>query len=733
MDLKEYFSKKEDINSSPQEIEHFRSSLWQVFLMKSVYAFIRAMNIISWPCVKLFQICTNVLKHHTAYKQRDLFETPSFLSRHIKKGKYLFSYIRMHFEGPTFAFMHDWFIAFLSVPLAFLLKGDFSFEGEVGSFIVYQSILFSLTTLGVFLIVGLYEAKYRPPLAPDLIDHLKIVFLSIGLYIPLYSLTNADNDFSFSFLIMLSLIFFAGLLLSRLLYFSGREKFSSFLHFRNIHSIETFYKKEKKSQKNVLLIGAPYEAAKIYAALEKNESVFKVIGTIQENPALEERQDLSIKVLGKIKDLKAILADLENRYKMPDEILIVDFNLNRQVLSHILEVTNSFEIPVKKFARTIFSHEVFTRPLMLEDFCAAFGDSSFDGDLLNDFVKGRRFLVTGAGGTLGVAFVQEIVLLQPSHIILVDCSELNLSKIERDLRQKFPDLSYVSYLCDITGYHHFSQIVYQEKPDYIFHFAGIKQVNMVEKNPDQAVLTNIIGLKNIADIACTYGVKKVIFPSILQAHKPQNVLEVTKRIAEGYLQYLQFQRRHVDKKKQNNDDTQFYIVRLENLLGSSGSVVTLFRETLRHQRKIFLTHLEMQRAFITLQDAVLFLLTVPALMEQSVESFQTLFEIKTQTPLKIISLAKYITLLSGYVPEEEVKFHVNGLRKGEYLPSTDKKEFQELKETSFPGIYLSEQPLYDGVILLKVLKELEEAARSSHTEKTLQLLHYLVPSFNLQE
>ena len=733
MDLKEYFSPKEETDHLQKETRYSSFSPWLVILEKGVYGFIRLLMALCWPFIWFFEKLADLLKHHTTFRQGDLFVSPSYVSIQSKKLKSFlhelfvkliknFLYLREHFEGPTFAFIHDCCVALLSVPVALFIIGNYSLNNYAFSFIVYESALFTLSTLGVFFLVGLYEAKYQPPLLPDILDHIKIVCLSIILYLPAYYLTDASADFPSSFLVILALIFFSGLLMPRLFYAMWKEQ-NLFFTKKTPH--------DRQDLKKILIIGSASETLKACMELEEDNSSYKVLGLVQEKPIFEEGTNIPIKVLGRINDLESILEDLIQHNKIPEEIWITEFHPNIKLLSHVLSISNKHAIAVKKLISLsqTASQRGGYRPLVLEDFFPSFAPT-FDENILKDFVENKRFLITGAAGSLGTVLVQKIALLHPQHVVLIDHAEGNLFKLEVELTKKFPTLSYSSYLCDVVEYTLLSQIIGHESPDYIFHLAGIKQISFAETNPIQTVRTNIIGLKNVADLACQYEVKKVIFPSILQAHNPRNVLEATKRIAEGYLQHCMT--REIQKASiRGKEGTQFCIVRLENILGSSGSVASLFREDLHHHKEIIITHPDMARSFISLRDAALFLLTVAAVQKELLFDPQILSEIRTHPPLKIIDLAQHLALLAGYTAGEKVKFQVKGLRPGEYLvASSEDKDRRALKETTFPGMYLCEQGLYDQTILGKILRELEEAASMGQTTHTLQLLHYLVSSFN---
>lgn len=737
MDLKEYFLSKEEMEHLQKETKHSSLSPWLFILEKTAYGFIRLLMVLVLPFVRLFEKLADLLKTHTSYKQRDLFETSTKLSIQSKKFKNgfkkvlkilkeVFFYLKRDFKSPTFAFIHDVSISVLSIPVALYITGNYSLETYPFSFIVYESSLFILSTLAVFFLFGFYETEYRPPLLPDILDHTKIVFFSMVTYMPLYCLTGAYTEFPPSFLVILALIFFSGLLLPRLFYVMWKERYPLFQ--KNLPSLE-----EKSKLKKILIVGSASETLEACRALDESNTSYKVLGLVQEKPAFETAMERPIEILGKINELESILEGLIEYNNLPEEIWITEFHPDSKLLSHVLSKGNKHGIVVKKLVSLPSSHRTTTqiggyRSLVLEDFFPSF-TPAFDGDLLRDFVEGTRFLITGAAGSLGTAVVQKIAFLNPKHITLIDHAEGNLFKLEVELAKKFPNLSHSSYLCDVADYTLLSQIIGHERPEYIFHLAGIKQVSFAEINPNQAVRTNIIGSKNVAELACRYEVKKVIFPSVLQAHNPRNVLEATKRISEGYIQYLMEQERHKEGAN-GKRGTQFCIVRLENILGSSGSVASLFREDFHQHKEIIITHPEMCRSFVSLRDAALFLLTTAAVQEESLSNPENLSEIRTHPPLKIMDLAQYLALLAGYTLEKEIKFKIKGLRPGEYIISLNESNKPILKETSFPGVYIATQPLYNDVVLIRALKELEEESSKGHTAQILYLLHYLAPSFN---
>jgi O-antigen biosynthesis protein WbqV len=282
---------------------------------------------------------------------------------------------------------------------------------------------------------------------------------------------------------------------------------------------------------------------------------------------------------------------------------------------------------------------------------------AFDQIAVRRLIRGRRVLVTGAGGSIGAELVRQIAGLSPGHLTLVDNSEFGLYAIDQYLRDHRPELSRQAVLCDIRDRYLVESWFAHEAPEVVFHAAALKHVPMSEDHPIEAVRTNILGTQNVADACAEHGVDTMVFVSTDKAVNPLSVMGATKRCAEAYCQALDIE----------GSQTRFVSVRFGNVLGSSGSVVPLFQRQIAEGGPITLTHLDVSRYFMTLAEAVSLLLQAATLRETPDTVRGAVHVMDIGEPIRIADLARMMIRMAGRRPDEDIELRIVGLRPGEKL------------------------------------------------------------------
>ena len=292
------------------------------------------------------------------------------------------------------------------------------------------------------------------------------------------------------------------------------------------------------------------------------------------------------------------------------------------------------------------------RELTIEDLL--FRDPApVDYSMIEKTFHGKKALITGAGGSIGGALAKELAEFHPAQIILVDKAENYLHEMEITLgpiaEKKGVELFY--YCSNVTDKTKMSKIFSSHKPDMVFHAAAHKHVPMMERNRDEAIKNNVGGMKTIADLAEDFGVDRFILISSDKAVNPVNIMGATKRLCELYL---------FDKARAAT--TRFMAVRFGNVLGSNGSVAPLFRRQIEKGGPVTVTHKDIERYFMTIQEAVLLILQSSAMGRQS-----ELFLLDMGKPVKILDLAERMIEVAGFKPYNEIDILFTGLREGEKL------------------------------------------------------------------
>ncbi len=283
-----------------------------------------------------------------------------------------------------------------------------------------------------------------------------------------------------------------------------------------------------------------------------------------------------------------------------------------------------------------------------------------DAAPLAALIRGRRVLITGAGGSIGGELARQAASFDCAHLTLVDSSESALFAIEREVAETYPGVSRTAVLCDVRHAGRLQGHFAAQTPDLVFHAAALKHVSMVERHPCEGVLTNVIGTWNVAEAARLCGAAQMVLISTDKAVDPTNVMGATKRLAEAVIQAQQT----------NGGKTRFAAVRFGNVLGSAGSVVPIFKSQIERGGPVTLTHPDMTRFFMTIPEAVQLVLHATAASAEDRDAQARLFILDMGQPVRIMDLARQMIALSGRTLGQDIEIEVTGLRPGEKLTET---------------------------------------------------------------
>ena len=283
-----------------------------------------------------------------------------------------------------------------------------------------------------------------------------------------------------------------------------------------------------------------------------------------------------------------------------------------------------------------------------------------DKNSIENLLKGKRVLITGAGGSIGSELVRQCLVYNPAELICIDNSEENLFNISSEMEQIKTRAVIKSILGDILAKKHMEKIINEMRPQIIFHAAAYKHVPIQELHPWAAVKTNVGGTMNLINLADKYRVEKFVLVSTDKAVNPVNVMGATKRLAEKLIQSI-----NIDSK------TEFSAVRFGNVIGSSGSAIPTFQKQINSGGPVTITHPEMTRYFMSIQEAAQLILQAGAYGKKG-----KIFLLEMGKPIKILQLARDLIRLSGLEPDTDISIVFTGLRPGEKLY----EELQSLDE-----------------------------------------------------
>ncbi len=350
---------------------------------------------------------------------------------------------------------------------------------------------------------------------------------------------------------------------------------------------------------------------------------------------------------------------------------------------------------------------VVPRPVSIEDLLQR-KPIELHSDVLTNWLRGRRVLVTGGAGSIGAEIARQILAFAPSQVILLDRSEHGIFELEQEHCE---DPRVVTCLADITDEERLTQVFARHRPEIVFHAAAYKHVPILEAYPQEAV-RNIVGATiNVARVSERFRVESLVFVSTDKAVAPSSVMGACKRVAERYLQAVA-----------DDGPTRMVAVRFGNVLDSAGSVVPVFRNQLARGGPVTVTHPEMRRFFMTIPEAAQLVLHAGAMGRGG-----EIFVLKMGRPIRIVDLARDLIRLSGLEPEVDVPIHFTGLRPGEKLEEQLADRGEQLGPTSHPEIEVVQtSPLPRAGFAFRAAA-LVQAARQS--EGLLERIEELVPEY----
>ncbi len=340
-------------------------------------------------------------------------------------------------------------------------------------------------------------------------------------------------------------------------------------------------------------------------------------------------------------------------------------------------------------------------------------------DNVRQIIQNRVVLVSGAAGSIGSELVRQIQQFSPQVTILLEMAESPLHDLVLELHNQFPQARFIPVIADVRNRARIEQIFSEMRPDVVYHAAAYKHVPLMESFPNEAIQANVLGTKNMADIAVKYGVQRFVMISTDKAVNPTNIMGASKRIAEIYVQSLF---RKLSAK--NPDCTKFITTRFGNVLGSNGSVIPYFRKQIAAGGPITVTHPDIIRYFMTIPEACCLVMEASTLGNGG-----EIFVFDMGKPVKILDLARNMIRLAGYSPEKDIQIVFTGLRPGEKLY----EELLNQKETTLPTA--NEKIMVARVREFefdKVSEEVDQLIKTSQQSKpftTVKLMKQLVPEY----
>jgi FlaA1/EpsC-like NDP-sugar epimerase len=626
------------------------------------------------------------------------------------------------------AFLHDVFMAAASFAFAFYLRlGEDALRYEPRLTLLYGIIFTGIAAL-VFLVTGLYRGIWRYASLPDLFNITRAATLIVLIFLPIIFVFTRLETLPRSTLFINWLVLIALLGGPRLAYRLFKDR-----------GLDHMLERSTGLQRVPVLLISTRDGADTFIreTVRDRNAVYRVIGVLSDTRSRVGREIYGVPVLGLIDELEAVVARLDRRGVRPQKLIVTAQGLDGAAVRGLLERADALAIPLARLPRATelrqgLADPAEIKPIAIEDLLGR-PQAVLDREAMARLVRGRRILVTGAGGTIGSELARQLAALAPERLILFDNSEFLLYSIDLELRERFPGQPIGPLLGDVRDRKRVDEVLAAELPEVVFHAAALKHVPMVELNPVEGVLTNVIGSRNVAEAARAHDVSLVVQISTDKAVNPSSVMGATKRLAEAACQALDLD--EAARARRGRIGTRFVTVRFGNVLGSTGSVVPLFSRQLAAGGPLTVTDPDVTRFFMTVREAVELVLEASATAsigepaQGESDSRGKIFVLDMGEPVRIVDLAQQMIRLAGLVPEQDVKIEFIGLRPGEKLHEELFHDAEAGVPTKNPALRLAAPRTADHAVLARSLDELEEQARAANESRVLDLLQRLVPEY----
>ncbi len=479
------------------------------------------------------------------------------------------------------------------------------------------------------------------------------------------------------------------------------------------------YVRQDQEEKRAIIYGAGDAGLRVKTLLSQVENTrYKVVAFLDDSPFLKKKSIQGVDIFSS--------AFLQRLLKTTDiQVLIfshsdVPLDKRQRVLDlclrHRVKVLNvpppehwvGGELSFRQI-REMRIEDLLDRPLI-----------KLDQRHLERALRGRKVMITGAAGSIGSELARQVLSLEPSELVLVDQAETPLHELELELVHGLQHSPIELVVGDVRNPICMGELFARFRPQIVYHAAAYKHVPMMERHPQEAILTNVGGTRLLADLSVEYGVEKFVLVSTDKAVNPTNIMGATKRLAEIYVQALD---KHLSKEG-NQHRTRFVTTRFGNVLGSSGSVIPLFKKQIEKGGPVTVTHPEITRYFMTIPEACRLVLEASVMGEGG-----EIYVFDMGRSVKIVDLARKMILLAGLVPGEDIEICFTGLRPGEKLYEELLASEEQTLPTHHKKILIARVREYSFDSVSKGVDDLLALYQSCDKEAMVTLLKRFMPEF----
>ncbi|MEL7571081.1 MAG: nucleoside-diphosphate sugar epimerase/dehydratase [Eubacteriaceae bacterium] len=480
----------------------------------------------------------------------------------------------------------------------------------------------------------------------------------------------------------------------------------------------SLFKYKNIVKKRLLIVGGGEACNILLREIWQNKrNEFLPIGIVDDEKVKQGRNILGVKILGNTKQIKQIVEAHE-----VETIIFCIVNISdkkrKEILDLCMEVCTDVKIipGVYNSLVSVNGNGIFPKlkNVTMEDLLFRDSINILENQDIS-YIKEKIVMITGGGGSIGSELCMQIAKLNPKKLIICDIYENNVYSLEQKLKRQYAEkLNLVIEIASVRDNKKIELLIRNYSPQVIFHAAAHKHVPLMETNPEEAVKNNVEGTLNIVASAQKYGVEKFVLISTDKAVNPTNVMGATKRVCEKI----------VLAASSKSKKTVFSAVRFGNVLGSSGSVIPLFKEQLEMGGPLTVTHPEVTRYFMTIPEAVSLVITAGQLAKGG-----EIFVLDMGTPVKIKDLAENLIKLAGKIPHRDIDIKYIGLRPGEKLYEELLVDTEVLTKTMYDKIFIDKFEEINNTQLQSDIKELIDFAKDNDYIKVKEKLKMIVPEY----
>lgn len=588
-------------------------------------------------------------------------------------------------------------VAFIA---SFLLRFDFKIPGEFIPLFKQGLIVALLVKPVVFIASGLYRSLWRYASLQDGVEIAKVVTASSIISGFLLMYLRHFAPYPRSIFVLDWFLLLALMAASRLVWRVYRE--TVIIPQRNLTGQRT------------LIVGAGEAGSLLLKEIRRQkDSTFTIVGFVDDDPQKSGMRLHGLPVLGTSQQLDELI----DHHAIEDVIIAIP-SADSSLLREIVKACEHCKVRFKTLPaiQDIIEGKVSVsqiKDVEIEDLLGR-DPVALDESAIRHYLSGKRVLVTGAAGSIGSEICRQVARFSPAKLIVLDSAETPLYQIEKELSESYPDMRLAPVLADIRQAARLDYVFEAFAPEVVFHAAAYKHVPMIEYNPVEAVTNNIMGTRLLAEKANSFGVQNFVMISTDKAVNPTNVMGASKRAAELFVQALSRQ-----------STTNFTTVRFGNVLGSSGSVIPLFKEQIASGGPVTVTHPDVIRYFMTIPEA-----SQLVLQAGCIGNGGEIFVLDMGKPVKIVDLAEELISLSGLTPHEDIEIVFTGLRPGEKLYEELLVAGEGVKPTAHQKIKVLESVEYDLKVVTAAVDKLAQSAACADIREVMDSLKQLVPEFS---